>query len=67
MFQIGDLVEIKFPIKDRKIIGFIHTISDGKVGVRWLNNSEYYDTHLSVFNNPLDYLRKIDKIDEEVT
>jgi hypothetical protein len=62
MFQIGDLVE--YQLRKNKIVGFVECVIDGKVGVRWLNNSEYYFTNLSVFNNSLDYLRKVDSIDE---
>jgi len=62
MFNVGDLVE--YQLRKNKLVGFVENVVDGKVGVRWLNNSEYYDTHLSVFNNPLDYLRKVDKVEE---
>ena len=63
MFQIGDLVE--YQMRSIKIVGFVECIVDGKVGVRWLNNgNEFPNNHLSVFNNPLDYLRKVDKVEE---
>jgi len=72
MFQIGDLVEVKTKAKDnRKLIGLVETIVDGKVGVRYLNIGDFgYNTArhsgITVYINPLDYLRKVDKIDEEV-
>jgi len=66
MFNIGDLVEYK--MGNIKLIGFVESFIDTRVGVRWLNNgNEFPKNHLSVFTNPLDFLRKIDKIDEEVT
>ena len=46
--NIGDLVEIKSAIKDDKIIGFIHTISDGKVGVRWFQNNDNRSTPYAI-------------------
>jgi hypothetical protein len=68
MFQIGDLVE--YQMGSIKIIGFIESIIDGKVGVRYLNAHEFgvdkSRNELIVYTNPLDYLRKIDKLDEEV-
>jgi hypothetical protein len=63
MFQIGDIVE--YQMGNIKIVGFVECFVDGKVGVRWLNNgNEFSNKHLSIFINPLDYLRKIDSIDE---
>jgi len=63
MFQIGDIVE--YQMGNIKIVGFIECTVDGKVGVRWLNNgNEVPKNHLSIFTNPLDFLRKIDSIDE---
>jgi len=62
MFKVGDLVE--YQMRSIKIVGFVECIVDGKVGVRWLNSNEFSNNHLSVFNNPLDYLRKIDKVGE---
>ena len=68
MFQIGDLVE--YQMGSIKIIGFIESIIDGKVGVRYLNAHEFgidnFRNELSVYTNPLDYLRKVDKVEEEV-
>jgi len=66
MFQIGDLVE--YQMGNIKIVGFVECFVDGKVGVRWLNSgNEFPKNHLSIFTNPLDYLRKIDSIDERGT
>jgi hypothetical protein len=63
MFQIGDLVE--YQMGNIKIVGFVECFVDGKVGVRWLNNgNEFPNNHLSIFINPLDYLRKVDKVEE---
>jgi hypothetical protein len=70
MFQIGDLVEyVAFGNHhNEKLIGFVEDTSDGKIGVRWLTTKfGYCAGSLSVFNNPLDYLRKIDSIAEEVS
>jgi len=70
MFQIGDLVEVKTLNKktNRKLIGFIESIIDGKVGVRYLNANEFgvdkSSNELIVYTNPLDYLRKVDKVEE---
>ena len=68
MFQIGDLVEVKTIKLNRKLIGFIESIIDGKVGVRYLNAHEFgidkSSNELIVYTNPLDYLRKVDKINE---
>jgi hypothetical protein len=72
MFQIGDLVEAKNlnAMTNRKLIGFVESIVDGKVGVRYLNAHEFginnFRNELSVYTNPLDYLRKVDKVEEEV-
>jgi hypothetical protein len=69
MFQIGDLVEyVAFGNHhNEKLIGFIEGTSDGKIGVRWLTTKfSYRAGSLSVFINPLDYLRKIDSIVEKV-
>jgi hypothetical protein len=69
MFQIGDLVEyVAFGNHhNEKLIGFVEDTSDGEIGVRWLTTKfGYCAGYLSIFTNPLDYLRKIDKIDEEV-
>jgi hypothetical protein len=68
MFKIGDLVEVKTIKLNRKLIGFIESIIDGKVGVRYLNANEFgidkSSNELIVYTNPLDYLRKIDKVEE---
>ena len=68
MFQIGDLVEVKTIKINRKLIGFIESIIDGKVGVRYLNANEFgidkSSNELIVYTNPLDYLQKIDKVEE---
>jgi hypothetical protein len=68
MFQIGDLVEVKTIKLNRKLIGFIESIIDGKVGVRYLNANEFgihkSSNELIVYTNPLDYLRKVDKVEE---
>jgi hypothetical protein len=67
-FQIGDLVEAKNLTTKRRLIGFVESIVDGKVGVRYLNAHEFgidnFRNELSVYTNPLDYLRKVDSIDE---
>ena len=63
MFKIGDLVE--YQMGNIKIVGFVECFVDGKVGVRWLNSgNEFPKNHLSIFTNPLDYLRKVDKVEE---
>jgi hypothetical protein len=59
MFRIGDLVEAK----DHKLVGFVFSMIDGKYGIRWFNTD--YDG-LSFYMKPLDHLRKIDSIVEEV-
>ncbi len=68
MFEIGDLVEAKNLTTKRRLIGFVESIVDGKVGVRYLNANEFgidnFRNELSVYTNPLDYLRKVDSIDE---
>lgn len=72
MFKVGDLVEIKTKAKtedNRKLIGLVETVIDGKVGVRYLNISDFgYNTArysgITVYTNPLDFLRKVDKIEE---
>jgi hypothetical protein len=66
MFQIGDLVKyIGFGKHNAELIGFMESTSDGKIGVRWLTTKfGYCAGSLSVFNNPLDYLRKVDKVEE---
>jgi hypothetical protein len=72
MFQIGDLVEVKTKVKsedNRKLIGLVETVVDGKVGVRYLNIGDFgYNTArhsgITVYINPLDFLRKVDKINE---
>ena len=66
MFNVGELIEYiaDYQENETKLVGFVENVVDGKIGVRWLNNTGYYDAHLSVFTNPLDYLRKIDSIDE---
>jgi len=64
MFEIGDLVEYNLKVKDANtLIGLVEAVSDGKVGVRWLNNKFSFGTSLTVFSD-LDVLRKIDKIEE---
>lgn len=64
MFEIGDLVEYNLKVKDANIlIGLVETVSDGKVGVRWLNNKFSFGTSLTVFSD-LDVLRKVDKVEE---
>jgi hypothetical protein len=57
MFQIGDLVEAK----NHKLVGFVFSMIDGKYCIQWFNTD--YDG-LTIFTNPLDFLRKIDSIDE---
>ena len=72
MFQIGDLVEVKTKAKaedNRKLIGLVESVVDGKVGVRYLNIGDFgYNTArhsgITVYVNPLDFLRKVDSIDE---
>jgi hypothetical protein len=70
MFKIGDIVEAKNLTTKRRLIGFVESIVDGKVGVRYLNAHEFgidnFHYELSVYTNPLDYLRKVDSIDERV-
>jgi len=60
MFQIGDLVEHK---EKNKLIGLVVSMIDGKYGIKWLNTDEY-DRPITIYTNTLDYLRKIDSIDE---
>jgi hypothetical protein len=66
MFQIGDLVE--YQMGNIKIVGFVECFVDGKVGVRYLNAHEFgvgkSSNELIVYTNPLDYLRKVDKVEE---
>jgi hypothetical protein len=71
MFEIGDLVEFVTDYRKnetKKLIGFVESIVDGKVGVRYLNAHEFgidnFRNELSVYINPLDYLRKVDSIDK---
>ena len=72
MFKIGDLVEVKTKAKtedNRKLIGLVETVVDGKVGVRYLNIEDFgFNTvsynGITVYVNPLDYLRKVDKVEE---
>jgi len=68
MFKIGDLVEAKNLTTKRRLIGFVESIVDAKVSVRYLNAHEFgvdkSSNELIVYTNPLDYLRKIDSIDE---
>jgi len=72
MFQIGDLVEVKTKAKtkdNRQLIGIVETVVDGKVGVRYLNIEDFgFNTvsynGITVYVNPLDYLRKVDKVEE---
>ncbi len=66
MFNVGDLIEYiaDYQENETKLVGFVENVVDGKIGVRWLNNTGYYDAHLSVFTNPLDFLQKVDSIDE---
>jgi hypothetical protein len=64
MFEIGDLVEYNLKVKDANIlIGLVEAVSDGKVGVRWLNNKYSFGTGLTVFSE-LRFLRKIDKVEQ---
>jgi hypothetical protein len=62
MFNVGDLVKVYDAIMQYEYVGFIECIVDNKVGVRWLNDNS--ENRLSVYTNPLDFLRKVDKIDE---
>jgi hypothetical protein len=65
MFEIGDLVEYNLKVKDANIlIGLVETVSDGKVGVRWLNNKFSFGTSLTVFwaLNNLQPLEKIENL-----
>ena len=62
MFQIGDLVKVYDAIMQYEYIGFVECIVDNKVGVRWLNDNN--ENRLSVYTNPLDFLRKVDKVEE---
>lgn len=72
MFKIGDLVEVKALNKykiNRKLIGYVETVVDGKVGVRYLNESEFginnkFGNELIVYTNPLDFLKPYVSIDE---
>jgi hypothetical protein len=73
MFQIGDLVEVKTRLKNdadnRQLVGVVETVVDGKVGVRYLNIEDFgFNTvsynGITVYVNPLDYLRKVDKVEE---
>ena len=73
MFEIGDLVEVKTKAKaedNRKLIGLVETVVDGKVGVRYLNIGDFgykrtaRHSGITVYINPLDYLRKVDKVEE---
>ena len=63
MFNVGDLVKVYDAIMRHEYIGFVECIVDNKVGVRWLNDDNN-ESRLSVYTNPLDYLRKVDSIDE---
>jgi hypothetical protein len=64
MFEIGDLVEYNLKVKDANIlIGLVEAVSDGKVGVRWLNAEYTFGTSLTVFSE-LRFLRKIDKVEQ---
>jgi hypothetical protein len=71
MFQIGDLVEVKTRFKNDagQLIGLVEIVVDGKVGVRYLNSNDFgidnFHNQLRVYVNPLDYLQKIDKVEEE--
>jgi len=69
MFKVGDLVEVKTRLKNdadnRQLVGLVESVVDGKIGVRWLITKFGYSAgSLSVFTNPLDFLRKVDKIEE---
>ena len=69
MFKVGDLVEVKsLNYKtNRKLIGFVEKILDGKVGVRFLNANEFgidNFNELSIYTNPLEYLKLCDKVEE---
>jgi len=73
MFEIGDLVEVRRNTKtkdNRQLIGLVESIIDGKVGVRYLNANDFgfhIYSGITVYTNPLDFLRKIDKIEERDT
>lgn len=74
MFQIGDLVQVKTRLKNdadnRQLVGIVETVVDGKVGVRYLNTNEFgfhIYSGITVYTNPLDFLQKVDKVEEEVT
>jgi hypothetical protein len=73
MFQIGDLVQVKTRLKNdadnRQLVGIVESVVDGKVGVRYLNTNDFgfhIYSGITVYTNPLDYLRKIDSIVEKV-
>jgi acylphosphatase len=66
MFQIGDLVEyfVDYQENETKLVGFVENVVDGNVTVKWLNYSERYITPLIYFIKPLEFLRKVDKVEE---
>ena len=71
MFKIGDLVEVKALNKykiNRQLIGYVETVVDGKVGVRYLNENKFginnFGNELVVYTNPLDFLKLCDTMDE---
>ena len=71
MFQIGDLVQVKTRLKNdadnRQLVGIVESVVDGKVGVRYLNANDFgfhIYSGITVYTNPLDYLRKVDKVEE---
>ena len=72
MFKVGDLVEVKTKPKsvdNKKLIGLVETVVDGKVGVRYLNVGDfgYYTAQhhgITVYVNPLDFLKIYDKVEE---
>ena len=74
MFQIGDLVQVKTRLKNdadnRQLVGIVETVVDGKVGVRYLNANDFgfhIYSGITVYTNPLDFLRKVDNIDKRGT
>ena len=63
MFKVGDLVKVFDVIVGHEYVGFVESVVDGKVGVRWLND-DMGDNRLSVYTNPLDFLKLCDKVEE---
>ena len=56
-------------VDNKKLIGLVETVVDGKVGVRYLNESEFginnkFGNELIVYTNPLEFLKLCDKVEE---